>query len=53
MAYNLNRVLVTGGAGLIGSHLCARLPESGHEVICVDNFYTGTQVSGALLMDNR
>lgn len=35
------RVLVTGGAGFIGSHLCARLLEAGHEVLCLDNFYTG------------
>jgi UDP-glucuronate decarboxylase len=37
------RVLVTGGAGFIGSHLCARLLEQGHEVLCVDNFFTGTR----------
>ena len=37
------RVLVTGGAGFIGSHLCARLLERGDEVLCVDNFYTGTR----------
>ncbi|MDB5682040.1 MAG: UDP-glucose 4-epimerase, partial [Sphingomonas bacterium] len=35
------RVLVTGGAGFIGSHLCDRLIERGEEVLCVDNFYTG------------
>ncbi len=35
------RILVTGGAGFIGSHLCDRLMASGHEVICLDNFYTG------------
>lgn len=35
------RTLVAGGAGFIGSHLCARLLEAGHEVLCVDNFYTG------------
>jgi len=39
--YNLSkRVLVTGGAGFLGSHLCERLLEMGHEVICVDNFYS-------------
>jgi UDP-glucuronate decarboxylase len=38
-----SRVLVTGGAGFIGSHLCTRLIELGHEVICLDNFYTGTK----------
>jgi UDP-glucuronate decarboxylase len=37
------RVLVTGGAGFIGSHLCERLLERGNEVLCVDNFYTGTR----------
>jgi UDP-glucuronate decarboxylase len=37
------RVLVTGGAGFIGSHLCRRLIDAGNEVICVDNFYTGTR----------
>jgi len=39
------RVLVTGGAGFIGSHLCARLLESGDEVICIDNFFTGTRAN--------
>ena len=37
------RVLVTGGAGFLGSHLCERLVAEGHDVICVDNFYTGTR----------
>lgn len=37
------RVLVTGGAGFIGSHLCERLLDDGHEVICLDNFFTGTK----------
>ncbi|MFA7095162.1 MAG: NAD-dependent epimerase/dehydratase family protein, partial [Gammaproteobacteria bacterium] len=35
------RVLVTGGAGFLGSHLCERLLAAGGEVLCVDNFYTG------------
>ena len=44
------RTLVTGGAGFIGSHLCARLIEQGHQVLCVDNFFTGTRANvGALL----
>ena len=44
------RVLVTGGAGFIGSHLCAALLEAGDQVLCVDNFFTGTRANvGALL----
>lgn len=37
----MKRVLVTGGAGFLGSHLCERLLSEGHDVLCVDNFYTG------------
>ena len=37
------RVLVTGGAGFLGSHLCERLLAEGHDVLCVDNFFTGTR----------
>ena len=36
-------VLVTGGAGFLGSHLCERLVAQGHHVICADNFFTGTK----------
>src|SRR5579862_6054006 len=44
MPYALRkRVLITGGAGFIGSHLCRRLVAEGHDVLCVDNFYTGTR----------
>ncbi len=39
----MSRILVTGGAGFIGSHLCGTLLEQGHEVICLDNFYTGAK----------
>ncbi len=46
------RVLVTGGAGFIGSHLCARLLEQGHSVLCVDNFFTGTRNNIAGLTGN-
>jgi len=46
------RVLVTGGAGFIGSHLCARLIEQGHNVLCVDNFFTGTRANIAPLLGN-
>ena len=37
------KVLVTGGAGFLGSHLCERLIDSGHEVLCVDNLFTGSK----------
>jgi UDP-glucuronate decarboxylase len=40
---NLNKILITGGAGFLGSHLCERLINAGHEVICVDNFVTGSK----------
>jgi UDP-glucuronate decarboxylase len=46
------RVLVTGGAGFIGSHLCERLLERGDEVLCVDNFYTGTRHNVQHLLAN-
>ena len=41
--WNMKRVLVTGGAGFIGSHLCEELLARGHEVLCVDNFFTGSR----------
>lgn len=44
------RILVTGGAGFLGSHLCARLVELGHDVICADNFFTGTKDNIASLL---
>jgi UDP-glucuronate decarboxylase len=47
------RILVTGGAGFIGSHLCAALLERGHEVLCVDNYYTGRRINIEPLFKNR
>ena len=47
-----DRVLVTGGAGFIGSHLCDRLIEAGHEVICVDNFYSSDKSNIQHLLGN-
>ena len=47
-----SRVLVTGGAGFLGSHLCDRLVERGYDVLAVDNFYTGTKANVAHLIDN-
>ena len=47
------RVLVTGGAGFLGSHLCERLLNDGHEVLCVDNFFTGSKKNIIPLLDNN
>jgi len=47
------RILVTGGAGFIGSHLCERLLGEGHDVICLDNFFTGSKSNIIHLMDNH
>lgn len=46
------RVLVTGGAGFLGSHLCERLLEAGNDVLCVDNFYTGAKANVASIIGN-
>src|SRR5712671_3250519 len=47
------RILITGGAGFIGSHLCDRLIADGHEVICLDNFFTGRRENVLHLLDNH
>jgi len=46
------RVLVTGGAGFLGSHLCDRLLAEGNDVICMDNYFTGNKQNVAHLLDN-
>ncbi|WP_418317904.1 UDP-glucuronic acid decarboxylase family protein [Piscinibacter sakaiensis] len=46
----MKRILVTGGAGFLGSHLCDRLRAQGHEVVCVDNFHTGSKANIAHLL---
>lgn len=48
---SLKRILVTGGAGFLGSHLCERLVEQGHDVICLDNFFTSQKVNVAHLLN--
>lgn len=49
----MKRILVTGGAGFIGSHLCERLLNEGNEVVCVDNFFTGSKENVFHLMENK
>jgi UDP-glucuronate decarboxylase len=48
----VKRILVTGGAGFLGSHLCDRLIKDGHEVICLDDFFTGSRANVAHLLDH-
>lgn len=52
MSYSKKQILVTGGAGFIGSHLCKRLVKEGNHVICMDNFFTGASENIAELLDN-
>ena len=52
MSAQSKRILVTGGAGFIGSHLCDRLLDAGHEVLCVDNYFTGRRTNVTHLLDN-
>jgi UDP-glucuronate decarboxylase len=50
MSNTIKRILVTGGAGFLGSHLCERLVEAGHDVICLDNFFTSQKSNVAHLL---
>jgi UDP-glucuronate decarboxylase len=52
MAFTRKRVLVTGGAGFLGSHLCEHLLRDGNDVLCVDNYFTGRKDNIAHLLDN-
>jgi len=49
---NRKRILVTGGAGFIGSHLCEKLLEQGNDVVCMDNLFTGQKDNIRHLMEN-
>jgi UDP-glucuronate decarboxylase len=53
MSITQKRVMVTGGAGFLGSHLCERLLGGGHDVLCVDNFFTGSRRNIQHLLDNK
>lgn len=48
----MKKILVTGGAGFLGSHLCDRLIAAGNDVLCVDNFYTGSKANVQGLLDH-
>ncbi|UCE35698.1 MAG: NAD-dependent epimerase/dehydratase family protein, partial [Deltaproteobacteria bacterium] len=52
MRHNHKRVLVTGGAGFLGSHLCEHLLKHGHDVLCAVNFYTGSKRNIVHLLEN-
>ena len=52
MLHHQKRILVTGGAGFLGSHLCDRLIHEGHDVLCLDNFFTGTKQNILHLIQN-
>lgn len=51
--YHSKRILITGGAGFLGSHLCERLLNEGNEILCLDNFFTGTKDNVIHLIDNH
>jgi UDP-glucuronate decarboxylase len=48
-----SRILITGGAGFLGSHLCERLLNEGHEIVCLDNFFTGSKDNVSHLLEHR
>ena len=49
----MKRILITGGAGFVGSHLCERLLNEGNEIICLDNYFTGSKKNILHLMNNK
>jgi UDP-glucuronate decarboxylase len=51
--FDRKRILITGGAGFLGSHLCERLLADGHDVLCVDNFFTGSRENIFALLDHK
>ena len=49
----MKKILVTGGAGFIGSHLCKKLIDDGNDVLCIDNYFTGTKKNISNLFSNK
>lgn len=52
MSFGGKRIMVTGGAGFLGSHLCERLLKDGHDVLCIDNYFTGNRANIAGIVSN-
>jgi UDP-glucuronate decarboxylase len=53
MSFSTKRIMITGGAGFLGSHLCEKLLAEGHEILCVDNFFTGSRRNLEHLLDHK